>query len=86
MEYDDAVIQCFLAKQLQLFPETVAETEAEAEAFLEDCMAYVANSKEEVWDYFDESGIDMEHMNQEEILSASEVFEIGDGRYLIVEG
>ena len=30
-EYDDAVLECFLDKQLQLFPEPVAETMDEAE-------------------------------------------------------
>ena len=30
-EYDDAVLECFLDKQLQLFPEAVAETLDEAE-------------------------------------------------------
>ena len=40
-EYDDAVLECFLDKQLQLFPEAVAETLDEAEDFLEECMAVV---------------------------------------------
>ena len=35
-EYDDAVLECFLDKQLQLFPEAVAETLDEAEDFLEE--------------------------------------------------
>ena len=38
-EYDEACIQAFLEQQLKLFPEEVAETPEEAEAFLEDCMA-----------------------------------------------
>jgi hypothetical protein len=85
-EYDDAVLACFLKRQKQLFPENVAETLEEAEAFLEDCMAVVVNSVQEVWEYFDEEGVDMEGADEEEILSAQEVFDIGDGRYLIVEG
>lgn len=85
-EYDDAVLTCFLKNQGQLFPENVAETLGEAEAFLEDCMAVVVGSVKEVWQYFDEEGIDMEGADEEEILSADEVFDIGDGRYLIVEG
>ena len=85
-EFDSAVLQCFLEKQLQLFPEKVAESEEEAEEFLEDCMAVVVNSVKEVWEYFEEAGIDMEGADEEEILEAEEVFEIGDGRYLIVEG
>ena len=85
-EYDDAVLACFLENQLQLFPEEVASTEEEAESFLEDCMAVVVDSAEDVLAYFVEAGIDMDGADEETILEASEVFDIGDGRYLIVEG
>lgn len=85
-EYDDVVLQCFLKNQLQLFPETVAETVEEAEAFLEECMAVVVDSVQEVLEYFEEAGIDVEGADEETILEADEVFDIGDGRYLIVEG
>lgn len=84
-EYDEAVLKCFLGNQLQLFPERIAESIDEAEAFLEECMAVVVNSVDEVWEYFDEEGIDLEGQDKEEIVTASEVFEVGDGRYLIVE-
>jgi len=84
-EYDEIVLKVFLKKQEQLFPQRVAETPEEAEAFLEECMAIVAASPEEVWEYFDEQGIDMEGADIGEILEADEVFDIGDGRYLIVE-
>ncbi len=83
--YDDDVLQCFLDNQEQLFPERVAETLEEAEDFLEECMAVVVDSAHEVWEYFDEQGVDMEGADEDEILSADEVFDIGDGRYLIVE-
>lgn len=85
-EFDDIVLQCFLKKQLQLFPEPVAANLEEAEAFLEECMAVVVNSVEEVIEFFEEEGIDMEGAMDDEILEADEVFDIGDGRYLIVEG
>lgn len=85
-EFDDAVLDAFLDKQNQLFDEDVAGTREEAEAFLEECMAVVVDSPEEVWDYFNEEGIDMEGADEDAILEADEVFEIGDGRYLIVEG
>lgn len=85
-EFDEAVIQCFLLKQGQLFPEDVAENEEEAEAFLEDSMAVVVNSPEEVLEYFENEGIDISEEMQEDILDQSEVFDVGDGRYLIVEG
>lgn len=85
-EFDDDVLECFLENQLQLFPEKVAETLDEAEEFLEECMAVVVNSLEEVIEYFEEEGLDLEGAMDDEILSAEEVFDIGDGRYLIVEG
>ena len=84
-EYDEAVLNCFLENQLQLVPEKVAENIDEAEAFLEECMAVVVDSIDEVWDYFDEDWIDLEGQEKEEIVDAPEVFDIGDGRYLIVE-
>lgn len=86
MKFDDLVLDVFLEKQLQLFPEEVAGNREEAEEFLEDCMAVVVDSLEEVIEYFEEEEIDMGIESDEEILEASEVFEIGDGRYLIVEG
>lgn len=85
-DFDDAVVNCFLEKQSRLFPEPVAETLEEAQNFLEECMAVVVNSPKEVWEYFDEEGVDLEGMDEEDILEADEVFEVGDGRYLIVEG
>lgn len=82
-EFDDIVLECFLENQLQLIPKPVAETLDEAEEFLEDCMAVVVDSAEEVTEYFEEEGIDVE--DEDAILEADEVFEIGDGRYLIVQ-
>ncbi len=84
-DFDDKVVESFLNKQLQLFPEPVAETPEEARDFLEECMAIVVDSKKEVWEYFDEEGVDMEAMDEDGIVEADEVFEVGDGRYLIVE-
>ncbi|MCM1113177.1 MAG: glyoxalase [Muribaculum sp.] len=85
-EFDDAVLACFLKNQSQLFPEPVAGNFEEAENFLEECMAVVVNSVDEVTAFFEDEGIDMEGAEGEEILEADEVFEVGDGRYLIVEG
>ena len=84
-EFDNAVLECFLENQLQLFPEKVADTLEEAEDFLEECMAVVVNSLDEVLEFFDDEGIDTEGAVGEDILEADEVFDIGDGRYLIVE-
>lgn len=84
--FDDAVLKCFLDNQDQLFPEPVADSLEEAENFLEECMAVVVNSVDEVLEFFDEEGIDIDGAVGDEILEADEVFDIGDGRYLIVEG
>ncbi len=85
-EYDEECLLTFLKKQSQLFDEPVAETMEEAEAFLEDCMAVVVDSLDEVREYFEESGADVENMDAEELEEASEVFPLSVGRYLIVEG
>lgn len=85
-EYDEECLKSFLEKQLQLFDEPVAETLEEAEAFLEDCMAVVVDSLDEVRDYFEENGADITEMSDDELEEASEVFAISDGRYLVVEG
>ena len=84
--YYDEVIEVFLEKQLQLFPENVAETPEEAEEFLDDCMAVVCKNLREVKEYFDEAGTDISGMSDEDILEASEVFALPSGRFLIVEG
>ena len=85
-EYDEECLKVFLEKQLQLFGEPVAETLEEAEAFLEDCMAVVVDSLDEVRDYFEENGADIAEMTDDELEEASEVFPVSDGRYLVVEG
>lgn len=85
-EFDDEVLKCFLENQGQLFDEPVATNMEEAESFLEECMAVVVNSPREVLEFFEEEGIDTDGAMEDEILEADEVFEVGDGRYLIVEG
>ena len=85
-EYDEECLKVFLEKQLQLFDEPVEETLEEAEAFLEDCMAVVVDSLDEVRDYFEENGADIAEMTDDELEEASEVFPVSDGRYLVVEG
>lgn len=84
--YDKECIKVFLNKQQQLFDEPVAETEEEAEEFLEDCMAVVCNSLKEVKEYFEENGVDTSGMSMDELEEASEVFKLSKNRYLIVEG
>ena len=85
-EFSDECLLTFLQNQGQLFAEPVAETVEEAEAFLEDCMAVVVDSIEEVRDFFEENGMDVDGMSLDEIEEASEVFVLPNGQYLIVEG
>lgn len=84
--FTEECINTFLENQEQLFPQAVAESYEAAEAFLEDCMAQVVDSIEEVREYLEESGADVEGMSDEELEDASEVFSLPDGKYLIVEG
>ena len=85
-EYDEECLTAFLKNQSRLFDDPVAETLVEAEAFLEDCMAVVVDSIEEVRQFLEEEGLDVEGMTAEELEEASEVFAIPNGKYLIVEG
>ena len=85
-EYDEECLKTFILNQGQLFDEPVAETLEEAEAFLEDCMASIVDSIEEVKEFLDQEGMVISGMSDEEIEEASEVFALPDGRYLIVEG
>ena len=84
--FTEECINTFLENQEQLFPQAVTESYEAAEAFLEDCMAQVVDSIEEVREYLEESGADVEGMSDEELEDASEVFALPDGKYLIVEG
>ena len=84
-EYEKEILETFLKLQGQLFDEPVAETLEEADEFLGDCMATVVDSAKKVREYFEERGADVDGMSMEELLDASEVFALSDGRYLIVE-
>ncbi len=84
--YDEECLKTFLKNQGQLFDEPVAESMEEAEAFLEDCMAVVLNSIQEVQEFLEEEGMDVDGMSLEEIEEAAEVFPLPNGQYLIVEG
>ena len=84
--YDEECLKTFLKNQGQLFDEPVAESMEEAEAFLEDCMAVVLNSIQEVQEFLEEEGMDVDGMSLEEIEEAAEVYPLPNGQYLIVEG
>ncbi len=85
-EFSERDLQIFLDRQLQLFPEPVAETLEEAEYFLEDCMAVICKDKEEVLAYFEEEGVDLCGMTADELIGQPEVFSLPGGRFMIVEG
>lgn len=85
-EFSEECLTTFLENQSQLFDEPVAENLEEAEAFLEDCMAVVVDSLSEVREYFEENGVDVDNMSEDELEDASEVFALPNGQYLIVEG
>ena len=80
--YEEIVLKTFIENQDQLFDEPVAENLEEADDFLDMMMAVVVNSADEVNEYFEEQGADVEG----DIMDACEVFKLPDGRFLIVEG
>ena len=84
-EFSTICLNTFLENQDRLFDEPVAETLEEAEAFLEDVMACVVDSIDDVRDYLEESGMDVDGMSDDEIKDAAEVFALPGGGYLIVE-
>ena len=86
MEGNDRICaEVFLENQEQLLDEPVAETLEEAVAFLEDCFAQVLDHVDDVREYFEENGMDTSGMSDDDILDASEVFELPTGQYLVVE-
>ena len=84
--YDRETLEVFIENQTQLFDEEVVSSLEEAEEFLEDCMAVVCKNIKEVRDYFDDAGMDIAGMSNEELLEQSEIFELPNGKFLIVEG
>ncbi|MCD8105078.1 MAG: glyoxalase [Lachnospiraceae bacterium] len=86
MTYKKEYLEVFLKNQGQLFDEPVAETLEEADEFLDECMAVVADNYRELKKYFKENGGDIAGMTKEELLSQAEVFPLPDGKYLIVDG
>ena len=49
-------------------------------------MAVIVDSLQEVREYFEENGADVDRMSDEELEEASEVFALPGGQYLVVEG
>ena len=83
--YDDKVVRAFLDRQLDLYPEPVASDADEAVDFLEEICAAVADTRDEVMEYLEETGVDTEGLSEEEIFDMPEIIEVGDGRFLVLE-
>lgn len=83
--FDTKTKEAFLKQQLRLYPEEVASTIEEAEEFLEESCAAVADSPKDVMDYLEDVGVDTQGLNQKDILNMDEIIPIGDGRFLILE-
>lgn len=86
MGIDRECVETFLEYQEQLLGRKEIETYEEAEEFLEDSCAYVCKSLKEVRDYLEDAGMDAYGMDDDELLSQSEIFPLSKGRYLVVEG
>ncbi len=80
---DNVCIKFFYENQERLFPKKLVQNVDEAEAFLEECMALVFDSRKELEDYIEDEGIDTS--DYEDVTEALEVFALPDGRYLYVE-
>lgn len=81
--YDKICLETFLKNQERLFDEPVAENLEEAEEFLDDSMAQVLDDIKELKEYMEEN-MDIADMSDEELLEQPEVFELPDGRFLVV--
>lgn len=64
-EFDEECLNVFLENQSQLFEEAVAETLEDAEAFLEVSMAVVVENIDEVKEFLEEEGMDIQGMSDE---------------------
>ena len=82
-EIDGVCVKFFYENQERLFPKKLVQNIEEAEVFLEDCMALVFDSREELEDHMKDEGIDTS--DYEDVTEALEVFSLPDGRYLYVE-
>lgn len=84
--FDEKVVKIFLAQQDKLLGKKIFETAEEAEEFLEESMAQVCTDLEQVREYLDDAGMDVDGMSNQELAEALEVFVIPGIGYLVVEG
>lgn len=88
LELEDYIDECakvFLKEQSRLFDEPVATDIDEAKEFLEEVFACVCENLDEVREYLDDLGMDVDGMTDEEIEDSLEVFKLSEGRYFVVE-
>lgn len=88
MELEDYIEECakvFLDEQTKLFDEPVASNIDEAKEFLEESFAQVFDGIDDVREYLDELGMDVDGMDDDEIEEQLEVFKLKGGKYLVVE-
>ncbi len=74
----------FLKNQQSMFGRQVAGTIDEAVEFLEDSMAQIFDDIAELKEYWEEMGMDMEGMTDEELLDPAEVMKLPDGKLLLI--
>jgi|MTBAKSStandDraft_1061840.scaffolds.fasta_scaffold172405_1 hypothetical protein len=83
--YEIECAKTFLDNQDKLFREPVAYNIDEAIEFLKDSFACIFNTVDEIRDYWEENGIDISGMTDDDIAESLEVFLLPDGRYLVIE-
>ncbi len=84
--FEEKIIQIFLEQQEKLLGKKIFDNEEDAGEFLEECMAQICNTMDQVREYLDDAGMDVEGMTNEELLEAEEVFVIPGVGFLVVEG
>ena len=85
MIYSKEVLDVFLANQLKLFPQKVADDYEEADEFLDMVCATIVNNKKELKEYLSDN-MDISELSDDSIDQIEEVFQLSNGKYLIVEG
>lgn len=85
MEFDAHTLEIFIKNQTQLFPKVLVEDNESAAELLEELGACVCANVKEVKEYLEDS-MDVSYLSDSEILEIEEVFDLKDGRFLVVEG
>lgn len=83
--YEQECAEVFLKNQCQLLPEPVVFTVEEALEFLEECEPAVVDSVEGIRRYWEDEGMYVKVLTDQELLDQPEIFKLPSGKYLIVE-